>query len=216
VNSAILYIQRLELTPEYSIGLEKMLRIEKVPVIYGMIEPQILSYNVPAGLTQFSINNLFNGSIPQKILIMFVDSEGYSGSNVRNPFNFSNMDVRKITLYKNGIPFPYPPIDLNFLTNETALAYYTTLTSLQAPSPAGPYLTLDQFNNGTTIFAFDTSPDSSGAIQLSSLSNKTTNLRLEVSFGSAPIRPKTCLVYFERDIRVAIDYQRNVTVETLF
>jgi hypothetical protein len=216
VNSAIFYTQRLELTPEYSIGLEKMLRIEKIPIIYHMTEPQVLTYNVPAQLTQFSVNNLFNGSIPEKILIMFVDSNAFTGSNIGNPFNFVHADVRKIGLYKNGIPFPQPAIDANFTTNETALAYHNTLTALQAPSPVGPYLTLPEFTDGTTIFAFDTSPDSSGATQLTTLANRTTNIRLEVAFNEAPAAPLVCLVYFERELRVAIDYQRNVTVETLF
>ena len=215
INSAVFYTQYLELTPEYSIGLEKMLTRQTKPAIYKMTEPQILVYNVPPQLSLFSVNNLFNGSLPEKILIMFVTSAAYNGNNLLNPFNFTNADIRNIGLFRNGVPYPHPVIDINFNQKNYAIAYYNTLTALQAPSPAGPCLTLDEFVTGTTIFAFDTSPDSSG-IQMSTLTNRTTNIRLEVKFGTAPVEPLVCLVYYERELRVAVDGQRNVSTEILF
>jgi hypothetical protein len=147
---------------------------------------------------------------------MFVNAKAFNGDNLLNPFNFTNANITKIGLYKNGIPFSQPPIDCNFTAKDCALAYHNTLTSLQAPSPVGPCLTLKEFMNGTTIFAFDTAPDSSGAIQLKTLSNHTTNIRLEVTFGTAPTEPLVCLIYYERELRVALDFQRNVTVKTIF
>jgi hypothetical protein len=193
-----------------------MLREKEIPVIYKLPEPQILVYNVPTLLTQFSVNNMFNGNIPPKILVMFVAARAYNGDNTRNPFNFTNANVQSIALYKNGIPFPQPPLATNFQSKTCALAYYTTLKSLHAPSPIAPCLTFNEFLNGSTIFAFDTTPDSSGTPQLSSLINRTTNIRLEVTFSAAPTEPLVCLVYYERDIRVSVDVGGNVAVETIF
>jgi len=216
VNSAIFYAQRLELTPEYIVGLERMLKIERVPVIYQMTEPQILTFNVPPQLRNFNVNNLFHGSIPEKILVMFVSAKAFNGDNTLNPFNFQNADVTRIGLYKRGIPFPHPPVDAVFGSKQCALAYHTTLTALQAPSPAGPCLTIDEFISGTAIFAFDTAPDASGAIQLSTLANPSSDIRLEVTFGTAPAEALVCLVYYERELRISADVDRNITVETLF
>jgi hypothetical protein len=216
INEAIFNVQRVELTPEYVIGLETMLREKEIPVVYKLPEPQILIYNVPTLLTQFSVNNMFNGNIPPKILVMFVAASAYNGDNTRNPFNFRNANVQSIALYKNGIPFPQPPLATNFTSKTCALAYYTTLKSLHAPSPIAPCLTFKEYLSGTTIFAYDTTPDSSGTPQLSSLINRTTNIRLEVTFSVAPIEPLVCLVYYERDIRVSIDVGGNVAVETIF
>jgi hypothetical protein len=216
VNSAIFYTQRIQLTPEYLLGLENMLRIAEIPIVYHMPDPQVLTYNVPPRLQNFAVDNLFHGSIPEKILIMFVSADAFNGSNIKNPFNFVHANVRKIGLYKNGIPFPQPPISVNFTTKECAFAYHNTLTALQAPSPLGPCLTLEEFMSGTTVFAFDTSPDSAGAVQLSTLANKTPNIRLEVEFGTAPDDPLVCLIYYERELRVSLDWGRNVTVETIF
>lgn len=215
INSAIFYTQYLELTPEYSIGLEQMLTRNIKPVTYKMPEPQLLTFNVAPNIPSFNIHNMFNGSVPDKILVMFVTAAAFNGDHLQNPYNFINADVRSIGLYRNGIPFPHPPIEVNFGTKDYALAFHSTLTALMAPSPVGPSLPLDEFVSGTTIFAFDTSPDSS-ATQMSNLLNRTTNMRLEVTFGTAPTVALVCLVYFERELRVSVDGQRNVSVSTLY
>jgi len=147
---------------------------------------------------------------------MFVSAKAFNGDNTLNPFNFQNADVTRIGLYKRGIPFPHPPVDAVFGSKQCALAYHTTLTALQAPSPAGPCLTIDEFISGTAIFAFDTAPDASGAIQLSTLANPSSDIRLEVTFGTAPAEALVCLVYYERELRISADVDRNITVETLF
>lgn len=215
INSAIFYTQYLDLTPEFSIGLEKALTKIQQPVVYKMPDPQLITCNVPPDLASFEINNMFSGSIPDKILVMFVTAAAFNGDNTQNPFNFINANVSRIGLFRNGTPFPHPPIDVDFTKRNYGLAFHSTLTALMAPSPIGPSFPLDEFVSGTTIFAFDTSPDSSGK-QLSTKMGSGTKIRLEVQFGTAPTVPLVCLVYYERELRVTVDALRNISVQNYY
>lgn len=217
VSSAVFYTQRLELTAEYAIGLEKALSRNLKSVVYKMPEPQVQAYNVPPNLENFDINNIFNSSIiPDKIIVMFVAAAAFNGSSHLNPFDFTHANISSIGLLRNGIPFPHPPINMNFAKKQVALPYQYTLKALMAPSPAGPCLTMDEFINGTTIFAFDTSPDPMAGTQMSTQNSKTSNMRLEVKFATAPTIPLVCLIYFERELRVEVDSNRNISVLTLY
>lgn len=216
VKSAVLYVQRLELTPEYVIGLEQILLSPEMPIVFEMTEPTVITCNVGNGVSQFSMNNMFNGAVPEKILIGFVQTAAYTGTRDKNPFNFKHCNISEIALYKNGIPFPVPPIKANFADNQVAMAYQNTITALECTSPIGPSLSLEEFVKGTTIFAFSTNPDPSGNTDIHSMINQTTNMRLEVTFNTQLTEEMMCIIYFERDTRVALDRNRNVSKELVF
>lgn len=216
VKSAILHVQRLELTPEYVIGIEQMLLDPTQPIVFEMTEPSVITANVGTGVSQFSLNNMFNGAVPEKILIGFVETAAYNGAPNKNPFNFKHCNITEIALFKNGVPFPVPPIKANFADNQIAMAYYNTLTSIESTSPIGPTLSIEEFVKGTTIFAFSTNPDPSGNPDIHSMINQTTNMRLEVTFKQQLTEEMMCIVYFERDTRVGLDRNRNVNKELIF
>jgi hypothetical protein len=216
MDEAILHVQKLSPTPEYCDGIERMLRDEDTPLVYILNQPKLNVLTVPAGQTNFVQSNLFQGSIPRRIIIAMVSTTSYNGTATQNPFNFQHFNVREIGLYKNGVPYPRPPIKLNIADKQYAQAYHHFMSSIQAAyNRHVPNITIEEWAQGFTFFSWDMSPDQLGGEDPHTLAHQPANVRLAVNFGAATPAAVTLLVYYEQDIRIQIDHSRTVSVETL-
>lgn len=216
IVEATMHIERLVVSPEYAIAVEKILLEDETPVPYMLTNPQIITKNINIGTSNFSANNMFNGSVPEKIVVGFVSAKAFNGARDANPFNFEHCGITEIGLYKNGVPFPFPPTKTDFPNKRVALAYSRTLAALESNNNLGPTLTLEEFINGTTLFAYSLTPETVGKMDIHAQLGATTNVRLEVTFSPALTKEVVAIIYSERQEKVLIDGKRNVTVETVF
>ena len=213
ITDAVLYVHKLDAIPEYTRGIYEIMQEDDHPAACTYVDQQIIPFNMGSGIRNFRQNNLFQGSMPSRVLIMFVSAAAFDGAYNLNPFNFQHFDITSLTLFKNDTPYPVPPLKCNFARKQYTRAYYTTMASLQAPNPAAPSITFDKFASGSTIFSFDMSPDQCGGSDPNSITNRPAVMRLEVEFA-APLTIETmCLIYHETEMIMSVDKGRTVSVE---
>jgi hypothetical protein len=216
MDEAILHVQKLQPTPEYCAGIERMLRDEDVPVTYIVNQPKLNVLSIPVGQTNYVNSNLFQGAVPRRIIVAMVATTAYNGISNANPFNFQHFNLREIGLYRNGIPYPRPVTKVNFANKDYTYAYHQFMASIQAAyNRHVPNISIEEWAQGTTLFSWDMSPDQYGGEDPLTLAHRPANIRLTMQFEQATAVPITLLVYYEQDLRIQIDYSRTVSVETL-
>ena len=110
-------------------------------------------------------DRLFNGKIPNRVIVVFVDNDAFHGSYTTNPFNFKHMNISEIGLSINGQPVPYSePLKLHFGDDgygEYIRAYHALFTGTDIKcSDHGNNISRTDFGDGYTIFTFNLTPDS--------------------------------------------------------
>jgi hypothetical protein len=143
-----------------------------------------------------------------------VETEAYQGARDKNPFNFQHFNVSEICLYKDGVPFPRPLTRLDFSKGKCSEAYHNFMMSVNGShTKFVPHITLDDFRKGYTLFSYDMSPDQINSINHGSITNKYSNIRLEMKFKPQTTKNITLIAYCERDHLMEIYRDRRVTID---
>ncbi|VDI33603.1 Hypothetical predicted protein [Mytilus galloprovincialis] len=96
-----------------------------------------------------TLQDLFLGSCPARVVIGFVDAEAAAGSYITNPFNFEHFNLKNIELYVNNIPVSVNILQINFdaTTGRTIIPAYTKLFQITEKDSrdSGNQITRDDF-----------------------------------------------------------------------
>jgi hypothetical protein len=188
----------------------------KGSVTYPLSDPRIIVTSVAAGETYIHKEIATLGHNPSHIMFAMVDTEAYNGHCEKNPFRFQHFDVSKITLTKNGMIFPTPPITCDFDRGNYVEAYRHFLASVHADKNVHvPHITLEDFKNGAFIASWDMSADQYGCSDPQMLVNKSANIKLSVEFKRPLPKSITCFFVFELTSRLIINQSRQAVLEQL-
>jgi hypothetical protein len=58
--------------------------------------------------------NIFQGALPNRIMIGMVNTDAFNGTYTKNPFNFKNYDITTMGLTVSGENLPGKPLQLKF------------------------------------------------------------------------------------------------------
>ena len=165
---------------------------------------------VPQGNTSFIEENVFLGTVPNRMVIGFVESSSFNGSYAENPFKFNHFGACYLSVCVNGIPTPIKPLNLDFEKNMYLQAYYMLFTSLGLNSKNhGLLIDRESFKNGSTLFAYDLTAMDKADPNLW-ISKKSGSVKIECHFKKALSKAVNLIVYFECDEMVEIDKLRQV------
>ena len=70
--------------------------------------------SVPRGNLSGNQPNIFQGILPNRIVIRMVDADAFNGTYTKNSFNFKNYDTTTMGLTVNGENLPGKPLQLKF------------------------------------------------------------------------------------------------------
>ena len=213
IMEAVLMVQKVQTVPGIQRTINQMLD-DGHPIPYFLNTPTMNFMTIEEGSSQFTRDNLFLGKLPQRIMLAMVETEAFQGRRDKNPFNFQHFGLTEICLYKDGSPYPRPPIKLDIDNGVCAEAYHHFMTSLNAAYTRWipGKLTLQEYMHGNTLFSYDTSPDQLGSVHPGSIHGATSNVRLEMKFKAALTKNVTLLIYSEEEYLMEIRKDRTVTV----
>ena len=80
---------------------------------YPLTHTEIITFTASSGAQQVSIDNVFLGLIPERILIAFVTFTTFVGSASTNPFHFQHYDTINVVLFVNGVQNPSEPLTID-------------------------------------------------------------------------------------------------------
>ena len=120
-------------------------------------------FSAPRGNYSGNQPNIFQGQLPDRIVIGMVDSTAFNGSFKKNPFNFKNYDMTYLGLTVNGEHLPSKPLQMKFGDAEGA-NYVSAFQTLFAGSNKlfqneENGITRDEYAKGYTLFVFDLTAD---------------------------------------------------------
>ena len=209
VVNPVLVVRKVKIKP--SILQAHALAIQKQPAKYPVTTVEVTSHTLTKGAREVSIDNLCPTALPNRVVIGFVDSDAYSGALNKNPYNFQHFDITEISLAVDNNDVAYSPLELDFKNNKYTRAYYSLFIGLDRGGlDIGNSISLTEYANGYTLFAFDLSPDKTNGEIFNLL--KRGNLRLKVKFGTQLGDAKMCIIYTETDHLILIHKDSQVEI----
>jgi hypothetical protein len=189
--------------------------LKKSPAIYPFNRAEIKSFNLPSGSRQFTFDNIFNNSSPNKCYIVFIDSEAFSGDFKKNPFNFAAHNLCEIELSVDGQAAPTRAMKFTIDSQgrQATLPFIRLHECIKSGGTChhtGNGITLEQFANGFAVYSFDIHGMSNGGNVMEI--RRSANVRIQGTFSKALTSAVTCVVYGEFPAVMTIDETRNVTV----
>lgn len=184
--------------------------LEKANAKYSINRVEVKSFSIPAQSLDVTQENIFMGQLPTRVIIGLLDNDAYNGSYKKNPFNFKNYNLAKISLQLDAQEQPAKPIYCNFEEGATIDGYMSLFVGTgKAFRDADIDLTRDEYADGYTLYAFDLTPDLASDSDHYSLL-KSGSVRLKLTFSTALPNTINAVVYAEFQNVLEIDRNRNV------
>jgi hypothetical protein len=207
IQSAILMVRRVELSPSVFLGHQNALR--HGPAKYPVKRVVCKYFSIPQGNTSTNQENLFQGQMPTRIIMGLVDASAFNGDFKKNPFNFQHKKLTHVALRVGGLKEPLKPITPTF-PNQSLMSYVSLLIGTgKFGKDEDCGFNRDEYTGGYCLHAWDLTPDLShgDAFQLM----KNTSVRLELKFKEALAEPTNVIIYAEFENMIMIDADRNIT-----
>ena len=133
-------------------------------------------------------------------------------ANSKNCYNFKNWGIQEVALHVNGSHAPNSPIEVDFSSNLYSKALYSLFNGIdKAPLDFGNDISIDDYPNGYTLFAFDLTPDMCPGDHFNL--QKTGTLRIEFKFQADITENLVCVVYMEYENIIEISKSRTVIAD---
>lgn len=207
-----LLVRRVKINPSILILHSKS--IEQYSAKYPITRVDVKAFTIPSGVMGKTIDNVYLGQLPKRVIFGFVSNRAYNGAFGDNPYNFQHYNINFVSLYIDGQQVPTKALQPDFTVNSLYTQCYHTLFSGSGIhfSNTGNAISRENYPAGFCLFAFDLTPDLAASAHHWNLV-KRGSLRIEVKFGIALTETVNCIVYGEFDNVIEVDKYRNVIVD---
>lgn len=91
---------------------------------YPVVRSEIRVFSHPANVLEFDEGNLFQGRIPDRLIVGLLHNNAFNGTVDYHPFAFQKFGVKSIRQLVRGEEYPYETLELNPLNDSKDLAGY--------------------------------------------------------------------------------------------
>ena len=177
-------------------------QIRDQPVTYPYLRSDIKTIALASGQYSYSVDDLFQGLVPAKLIVGLVSSEAFSGSYHKNPFNFQHYDCSSIGFYVDGQSYPSHPLQPNFEADQFTDCY-RAMTHFRDDIN----ISRDDYKKGYCLYVLDIDP------YYSFNTKRRGHCRLELKFAKPLPESVTLFVYAIFPEVLSIDESRTVIVK---
>ena len=161
-------------------------------------------------MNNYEADNLYMGTLPDKIIMVLIPNENMSGSYKTNPFDFQTAKINHLALKVNGALIPTKPLEPDFTSKDYIKEYYKVLEALNYDiGPNCWNITPEEWAAGFNIWAFKFTPGPLGAVRSIP---RVGNIRIEMKFAVETNKIYNMLLFSSRAAELQIDKFRKVTV----
>ena len=210
LDDAYMLIRKVKASPGVQLGHTEALL--KEPAKFPITRKECKAIAVSGQVSTLSMDNIFLGQLPKRVVIGMVDNDAYAGTSTVNPYNFKHMNVNYMQLYTDGEPVMSKPLKPNFAEG-TYLQCYETLFRVfdRLDRSKSSIIKREDWDKGYSLFAFDLTPDYDDDDHYPII--KHGNLRLEVNFATPINNAINIIVYAEFDNIIEISSNRNIQMD---
>lgn len=213
ILEAKLMVRHVSIAPELMLSIERQLSSGKMAQ-YEYTRGQIVSINVPAGISSLNVTNFYNGIRPNLILFMMTTHKAFIGDRSLSPFKFESFNLNTFAFLVNGAL--KPPNSYNISMTDTEETYSQIFSKLYESLgyhnlDRSSIVSQENFKTDYFMIAHDLTAFSTA---LSDIQDPIQQVSLGVSgkFSSALTEPITCLMYLLLPTKFEISANRNVTL----
>lgn len=212
ITEANLFVRRIKVSPTVLISHAKSL--EKTTAKYPITRSDVKCNTVSAGVRSASLDNVFNGQLPTRIIVGLVSNTAFNGNFASNPFNFQTFNLDFASFHIDGQQIPGVMLAPNFPSGEFIRSFHTIFSGTGIHySDSGNEISREDYGNGYAIMALDFTPDLEAHIKTHWSLVKHGSLRLEVRFSAALTAPISIITYAEFDNIIEVTKNRSVIVD---
>lgn len=212
IVEATLIVRRVKISPGILLAHAKTLA--HATAKYPMSRVEVKALAIHGGVHGETLDNVFLGQLPKRIILGFVDNASYNGSVATNPFNFKNHGINYLALYVDNVQIPSRALQPDYANNLSVDSFYTLFTGTGIHfSDNGNCIGRSDYPDGYCIQAFDLTADLSANSDTHWNLIKQGSVRIEVRFAEALPATITCIVFGEFDSILEIDASRQVITD---
>ena len=161
---------------------EKLL--QEQPALYPYLRSEIKTSSIASGQYGYSVDDLFQGLVPNKLIVGLVSSAAYTGDYGKNPFYFQPYDCSSLGLYIDGQSYPSQPLQPNYQADQF-VDCYRTLTHFRQDIN----VSRDDYQEGYCLYVLDVDP------YYSFSTKRRGHCRLELKFAKPLPESVTLIMY---------------------
>lgn len=213
IVEASLIIRRVSINP--GVLLAHARALQQGTAKYPLTRVEVKTMTIHGGVQGETLDNVFLGQLPKRMIIGFVDNRAFNGDKARNPFNFQHFNINFLSLYVDGAQVPSKPLQPNFTKDKLYVDAYQTLFSGTGIHflNEGNGISRSDYPYGYCLTAFDLTPDLSASCSTHWNLVRHGSVRIEVRFETSLEKTINCIVYAEFDNVLEIDASRQVIAD---
>lgn len=214
LTEANLWVRRCKVSPTVLLAHNRALQTATAK--YPITRVEVKTFTLPAGIRNKTLDNVFLGQVPKRIIIGMVTNAAYNGDFKKNPYNFQHFKTNFFSLYVDGEQVPSKPLQPHYEADKGkyVMAYHSLFSGSGIQfSNSGLLINRDDYDDGYCLMAFDLTPDLSASDTTHWNLVRNGSVRMELGFDEALTETVNCLVYAEFDNVIEIDRHRNVNVD---
>lgn len=185
IQNVSFMIRTKRLCESVDLAIRKTLLLKNIKLPYTKV--QVKHLTIPANVTSQDFDGIYDGMLPDLVIVGLVADEDFAGHYNRNPFNFQTFNVNRMEMLRNGMRTPRYSYTPNFNTNQYTKDYFQFLSQLKLDKgDKSVALTPNEWANGFTLYSFQITdgPIGSGAHSPRSPIS-TGKIRLSIGFSAA-------------------------------
>lgn len=207
---ARLIVRKIKIAPDILVAHMKALEVS--PCKLPITRVELKTFTLGTGLTNKTIE-LGSGSVPKRLILGLVSNKGFNGDYKLNGLKFHHYKINFLALYIDSQQVPSQPLTPDFTKGEFLESYYTLFTGTGIHfGDTGCAISRQDYAQGTTLWAFDTTPTLTASQSGWDL-HKQGTIRIDLRFAEALPEAVNLIVLSEYDSLIQIDKQRNVIVD---
>ena len=185
--------------------------LEDGPARYPLLKTEVKTFAVSKGQYNVNLDDIYQGKIPNRLILGMVSADAYSGDLTKNPFNFKHYKSDFMCVYANGQSVPSKALQPKFSSGNYVEAFQTLFTGMELDGKdAGIECSRTDYAKGYTLVVFDLSSEVTDvAVQTV---HKQGNLQLEVRFAEALPEAINVILYASFPGEIKIDQARSIQV----
>ena len=181
--------------------------IKSMSVVYPLRKSEIKVFTMTGGPREWDQDEVFQGIIPQRVVVVMLHGNAYIGNGTRNPFYFEKFGLQTPKLLVNGEEYQSEPIVLVHNNEDGAILGYNQLIRQSGVLLGAREMLIspEDWSHGSTILMWNNIPDTLSADATHLHPRKSGHLRFKFTFGVAPGHIVNILVYGEFQTTLEID-----------
>ena len=178
-----------------------------------IVRSRVIRHPIAQGTIHPVIQHLFSGrSLPQKIMVGFVNNKAESGFIERNPYNFNHNNVAQIQIFKNGQAYPRFPFRPDFGKKMYVKEFASVFDVANVRNVnVGFPINYNEYPKGFAFYGFDLTGDQTKDEDTAHL-REYGDITFDVVFKTAPTEAITMVVFAEYEEELIFDPMNNVRV----